>query len=59
MEDDITNFRLYLSAYLKQSYNSSKSANLAIYATIKEYIKFVKEKASVKNDRPTDIHDYL
>ncbi len=45
IEDDTTNFRLYLSAYLKQSYNSSKSANLAIYATIKEHIKFVKEKS--------------
>ena len=30
---------------IEQSYNSSKSANLAIYATIKEYIKFVKEKS--------------
>ncbi len=30
---------------IEQTYNSSKSANLATYATIKLYIKFVKEKS--------------
>ncbi|MBK8245317.1 MAG: hypothetical protein IPK88_17965 [Saprospiraceae bacterium] len=44
IEDDIKNFRLYLTAYCNDQLNKSGSADLAIQNTIIKYKKFIEDK---------------